>query len=184
MLLVIIIFLTLFFAFNLFIALNKKISPIPYFPTNNRDLNLIIKTLSLKRNDVLFDLGSGDGTVILEAARKSTATVIGLEIHPLLVLITHFKNLLDKSKPNLKIRLENIFKADLSSATKIYLYVGPFVMQKIMEKIISDKPQKLKQIVSYMYDPEICKISKTLSYNKRIITGYRKLYVLDIQKVA
>lgn len=51
---------------------SPRLSPIPYFPSNNKDMDLIVKALGLKNNQTVIDLGAGDGVVILEAAKKAS----------------------------------------------------------------------------------------------------------------
>jgi len=53
----------------IFLFSSPQLSLIPYFPSNKKDLPLIIKALNLKNNQVVFDLGAGDGIVIFEAAK-------------------------------------------------------------------------------------------------------------------
>ena len=61
----------------------------PYVPTQRKQIESVFSKLRpFKRNDVLVDLGSGDGVVLDEAIRAGASKVIGYEINPILVLIS------------------------------------------------------------------------------------------------
>ena len=68
----------------------------PYVPTHKKELIKLFKKLKLSKNDILADIGSGDG-VVLKTASNFGAKSIGFEINPFLVLISkirlrNFKN--------------------------------------------------------------------------------------------
>ena len=61
----------------------------PYVPTQRKQIESVFSKLRpFKKNDVLVDLGSGDGVVLYEAIRAGASKVIGYEINPILVLIS------------------------------------------------------------------------------------------------
>ncbi len=173
----VLIILLFIIAVNLFLFISRRFSPIPYFPTNNKDLALIIKTLKLKKGDTLYDLGAGDGTVLIEAVSSSKAHAVGIEIHPLLIGVMHIKRLLHPRRNYLHIKWQSIFKTNLTEATHVYLYVGPFVMKQIMSYILKHPHKKLKKIVSYMYDFQLPKNSR-LKVKK--VQGYRTIYTINL----
>ena len=80
----------------IFLFASPKLSSIPYFPSQPVDLPKIIKALSLRNNQIVFDLGAGDGTVIFKAAehafkQKLNTKFIAVEINPILILILFFR---------------------------------------------------------------------------------------------
>jgi 16S rRNA A1518/A1519 N6-dimethyltransferase RsmA/KsgA/DIM1 with predicted DNA glycosylase/AP lyase activity len=138
--------------FSVFIFfLSPKLSPIPYFPTLNRDIKLVDRALNLKPNDVLFDLGAGDGKMLWRYARPGVK-VIGVEINPYLWLYMFVRRLFHPHRQQIEIRYQNLFQTSLTSATKIYLFVGPYLMERIIKYILKNKQQTLSRIVSYRYD--------------------------------
>ncbi len=154
-------FLLIFFV-GLIILLftSKKLSPIPYFPTNRKDLPLIINAFNLKNNQVVIDLGAGDGVVIFAAAeaayqKKLNTQFLAIEINPVLILIIHLRRLFHPNKKNIKILwadlFENNFKKYIKSrnSTTFYLYVSPWLLEKIIENCKLEI--KSFSIVSYMY---------------------------------
>ncbi|MFA6005942.1 MAG: hypothetical protein WC775_05685 [Patescibacteria group bacterium] len=168
----------LFVVVNFLLALSSKFSPIPYFPTQSTDMGLILKALGLKKADTLYDLGAGDGKIILAAVQDSPCTVKGVEIHPLLIAIMHIRRLLSPQREQIHIIWRSLFRLNISDATVIYLYVGPFFMKQIMDKIRKDRPPHLRRIVSYWYDFQLEKPFEWLP-KRRKIQGKNAIHILE-----
>ncbi len=139
---------------------SPTLSPIPYFPSNHRDLPLITKALDLKTDQVIFDLGAGDGVIIFEAARQSWAQnlntkFVAVEMNPILAMILHIRRLLHPNRKRIYIVWGDMFKADYSKFTSpknfvtIYIYVSP----RFIPKIIAHMKLQFKHfyVVSYFY---------------------------------
>ena len=159
---------------------SKKLSPIPYFPSNKKDLVLILKALHLKNNQTVFDLGAGDGIVIFNAAKNSyekkiNTKFIAVEINPVLLLILHLRRFFHPNKKNIIIIKDDIFKInfmnfiDFKDFITIYLYISPWFIEKVIENC------KLKienfNVVSYMYP------IKSLQSKQKIINGKNIIYI-------
>lgn len=183
-------FLILIFLFFLilFIFTSPRISPIPYFPTNKKDLPLIIKAFNLQNNQVVVDLGAGDGVVIFAAANNTyqknlNTQFIAVEINPVLILIMHLRRLIHPNKKNIKIIWADLFKINFKklltfnfhtdgnlSSFKVkfltfYLYVSPWLLEKIISNI--QYPISNISFVSYMYP------IKSLKKKEKRIKGLR-----------
>ncbi|MFH0979336.1 MAG: class I SAM-dependent methyltransferase [Candidatus Roizmanbacteria bacterium] len=172
----------------IFLFSSPKLSPIPYFPSNKKDLPLIIKSLDLKNNQNVIDLGAGDGIVIFEAAKqafrkKLNTQFIAVDINPILVFIMFLRRLFHPNKKNIKIILGDIFKNDFMNFINfknfitIYLYISPWFLEKVIEncKLALNKVEGLKienlRIVSYMYP------IKSLKNKEKIIEGKNKIFI-------
>lgn len=97
-----------------------QFSPIPYFPSNMKDKKNILRAFSLKNNQVIIDLGAGDGIVIFEAAyeswrRKLNTKFVALEINPVLIGIMWMKWCLHPNRQNIRIIWGDMFKIDYLS---------------------------------------------------------------------
>lgn len=138
-----------------------NLSPIPYQPTNKRDIPVIIHSLDLQNNQVIFDVGAGDGIVIFKAAleahkRGLNTKFIAVEINPLLVFIMHLKRIFHPNSNNISIKLSDMFKhnyiEDLpehETRVHFYIYLSPWYIEKMMNTIKSlEIPVK---IISYFY---------------------------------
>ena len=78
-----------------------------YVPTYKSDLFKLFETINLSKEDIIVDIGSGDG-VVLKVANGFNAKAIGFEINPFLVLISKIKL---RKQQNCRIYLKNFWKA-------------------------------------------------------------------------
>jgi len=102
-----------------------------FIPSSKKMINVILELADIKKNDVFYDLGSGDGRILAEAA-KTGIKVIGIEKSPLLNWIARRR--LKKYK-NVRIIQEDIFKQDLRDATVIVAYLSQLLAEKLQKKI-------------------------------------------------
>ncbi len=177
-----ILFLVILITLLLFSS--KTLSPIPYYPSNKKDLPLIIRALNLKNNQTVIDLGAGDGIVIFEAAKKAyqnglNTQFIAVEINPILILIMFFKKLLHPNKKNIKIVFDDIFKFNPPRSTlhviryTFYVYLSPWFLDKIIKNL------KLKinhfNVISYMYP------IKSFQKKQKTLKGINNVYYYQIK---
>lgn len=153
---VIFIFVLTFFVIITFAF--QKFPPIPYYPSNKKDLSLIIKSLKLANNQTVIDLGAGDGIVIFEAAKKAfqqglNTRFIAVEINPLLITVLNIKRWLNPNRNNIKIVWTDLFKLKFDSSQTahhtIYLYASPWLIEKIAKNV--RKQLSNVHFVSYFY---------------------------------
>ncbi|MFA6533073.1 MAG: rRNA adenine N-6-methyltransferase family protein [Patescibacteria group bacterium] len=165
----------------IFIFSSKTLSPIPYFPSQPVDIPLIVKALNLKNNQILIDLGAGDGIVIFKAAsesliKKLNTKFVAVEINPILILILYIRKFFHPNRKNIKIVHDDIFKMNFDSLTRepvnsitVYLYISPWFLEKTVSNI---KKQISKfSVISYMYS------IKSLKKKERIISGKNKIFI-------
>ncbi|HEX2230002.1 MAG TPA: methyltransferase domain-containing protein [Candidatus Binatia bacterium] len=144
---------------------SKKI--VPFVPTPQEVVDKMIELGGVKKGDTVYDLGSGDGRIVITAAKKG-ARAVGFEIDP---------DLLKESRENIKkagvenlaeIRQQDILTVDLSPANVVTMYLLPDVNLKL-------KPNVLKQmkpgsrVVSHAFDMGDWKPDKTEKVNGRTI---------------
>jgi hypothetical protein len=154
---------------------HPKLSPVPYFPTQKQDLNLIIKLLKLKPGAVLYDLGAGNGRVILHAVPQKNITVVGVELNPFLFFYILIKKLFHPHSKNIKLIRRSFLTTDLSPATHLYLYLSREYLAKVKQKIWQEQPTRLKTVVSYMYDLKLSQGNR--HWHKKIYKGKNYIYV-------
>ncbi len=104
---------------------------------------------NISQKDVVIDLGSGDGRMLIHAARQG-ATAKGWEINPFLVLWTRLAIHHYKVGKRATVHLKNYHKANLSEATVVFIYNFPPHMPKLEEKLKKDL-QKGTTIISYKF---------------------------------
>jgi SAM-dependent methyltransferase len=144
---------------------SKKI--VPFVPTPQEVVDKMIELGGVKKGDVVYDLGSGDGRIVITAAKKG-ARAVGFDVDG---------DLVKESRENIRkaglekvaeIKQEDILTVDLSPATVVTMYLLPDVNLKL-------KPNLLKQlkpgsrVVSHAFDMGDWKPDKTERVNGRTI---------------
>jgi SAM-dependent methyltransferase len=123
---------------------------VPFVVTPDNVTREMLKLADVKASDYLIDLGSGDGRIVIVAARQFGARGLGVEIVPELV---------DKSRDNAKragvagrteFRVQDLFATDLSQATVITMYLLPDVNLQLKPRLRKLKPGT--RIVSHDWD--------------------------------
>lgn len=107
----------------LILFVSRRTSPIPYFPSNAQDIPLIISALNLRNNQILYELGAGDGIVVFRAAssahkRHLNTQFVAIEINPLLILVMQVRRLFHPNKHNISIQHADIFTTNYQLETR------------------------------------------------------------------
>ncbi|MBI4174585.1 MAG: hypothetical protein HY517_02980 [Candidatus Aenigmarchaeota archaeon] len=105
-----------------------------YLPSKKRAIEAIIKEIHLKKNDVVYDIGSGDGRFVIAMAKRTQAKVIGLEIDLIKWLISSISVRM-KGLRNAKIIRESFFSYDYSDASIVFIYLPQPTVDKLQTKL-------------------------------------------------
>lgn len=119
----------------------------PYVPTLRPQKKQAFELLALKPGQTLLELGSGDGGVMVEAARRGYK-VIGYELNPILYLIAWFRLLPYRRQAKLYCR--NFWRVQLPEADGIFVFLLEKYMGKLDEKISRETVKPLT-LVSYAF---------------------------------
>ncbi|HLD24373.1 MAG TPA: hypothetical protein VJB96_00430 [Patescibacteria group bacterium] len=123
----------LFAGFFLFLCLSF-VTGGPFVPSSKHAVEAMIKLADLKAGQTVIDIGSGDGRVLFEAAKEG-ARGIGIEINPYLVLFTRIRAFLGPYRGRITVLWKNLWKADLSQADVVFVYLIPWRMEDLAEKL-------------------------------------------------
>ena len=94
----------------------------------------MIKLLNLNKQDIFYDLGCGDGQLLIEASPK-VKQAIGVEIDPIRFLIAKARTAKTKNKQNIKVIYGNLFKTQFDKATKIAVFLCPETNIKLGKRL-------------------------------------------------
>jgi hypothetical protein len=132
------------------VSLAQELSKLPYVPTPQVVVDEMLKMANVTAKDFVMDLGSGDGRMIITAARTFKANGLGVDIDPKLVELSNKLAKADGVAERAKFIEQDMFKADISKATVVTLYVLPDFMDKLRPKLLTElKPGS--RIVAHDY---------------------------------
>ena len=121
------------------------------FITSPDNVTLEMLTISaVKRGDHVIDLGSGDGRIVILAAKRFEATGLGVEIDPRLVETSRAHARQAGVAGRAEFREQDLFKTDLALATVVTLYLLPEVNLQLRPSLLALKPGT--RIVSHDWD--------------------------------
>jgi hypothetical protein len=119
-------------------------------PTSMRRVKKMLETANIGPDDVLYDLGSGDGRIVIEAAKSYDARSVGIEADPLRVLWSRTLLFLFGIQNKSKIKWGNFFNEDLVEATAVTLFLGDSANQKLRDKLVNELKHGTP-VVSYVW---------------------------------
>jgi precorrin-6B methylase 2 len=129
----------------------KREKDVPYVPTREEVVNGMLKLGEVKRGDVLYDLGCGDGRIVITAAQKYGARGVGVDIDPQRIKEANENAQKAGVSDKVKFMEADLFEANISDATVVTLYLLPSVNLKLRPKLMRDlKPGT--RIVSHSFD--------------------------------
>ena len=110
----------------------------PYVPTPQVVVDQMLRFGGIGEKDYVIDLGSGDGVIVLTAARQLKAGGMGIEIDPELVQRSNDSAKKMGIADRATFQAQDVFKADLSRATVVTLYLLPAMMMNLRDKIFRE----------------------------------------------
>lgn len=122
----------------------------PWWRTNKKIAKAACRLANIKRNEIVYELGSGDAEFLMTAAKEFGAKCIGVEIDPLRFFISGILLRSNRLSDKIKIIKKNFYDVNLSSADIIYVYLVPRVLEKLKPKFLKEL-RKGTRIVSYRY---------------------------------
>jgi cyclopropane fatty-acyl-phospholipid synthase-like methyltransferase len=119
----------------------------PWIPTSHKTIRKMLKLARLQPGETLYDLGCGDGRIVIDAAKDFGAFATGIEIDPIRYSWAKFSILRHKLQYSTKVILGNFFNNDLSSADVVTLYLLQDTNVRLMKKL-SDELKPGARIVT------------------------------------
>ena len=110
----------------------------PWVPTSMGMVHKMLKLAEVGSDDIVYDLGCGDGRTVITAARHYGARAVGVEIDPLRYLWCQLVIAVLGLRKRVKIVYGNLFAQDLSDATVVTCYLLPDTNNKLEEKLKQD----------------------------------------------
>ena len=137
---------------------------VPYVPTPQPVVDEMLRLAAVTKNDVIYDLGSGDGRIVITAAKKYGARGVGVDIDPERVKEANANAVTAEVTDRVKFLQQDLFETDLKDASVVTLYLLPAVNLKLRPKLFSElKPGT--RVVSHSFDMGDWKPDKTVDIN-------------------
>jgi ubiquinone/menaquinone biosynthesis C-methylase UbiE len=122
----------------------------PYVPSPSVIVDRMLELGGIRGDDYLYDLGSGDGRILITAAQRFGARGLGVEIKPELVKLATENAVRAGVGDKVRFERRDLFETDLSEATVVTLYLLPGIVTKLAPKILAEmKPGA--RVVSHDY---------------------------------
>lgn len=137
----------------------------PYVPTFQRDVERMLACSEVRKDELVIDLGAGDGRFLITAAKKFGANGIGYELSFLMYLIALLRVFVSGVGSRVSIRYGDFYRASFASADVVCCFLTPYAMKRL-EKKFNDECKRGARVVSYAFklpvrSPEI--VSKPTS---------------------
>src|SRR3982074_1708618 len=129
----------------------KRQPDVPYVPTTEAAVKAMLKLADVKKTDVVYDLGCGDGRIVIAAAKDFGAHAVGIDINP--VRINEARENAKKAGVENLVRFEenDLFQADIHQASVVTIFLFPDIHLRLRPKLLKDlKPGT--RLVSNTFD--------------------------------
>jgi precorrin-6B methylase 2 len=144
-----------FFLFLLLVILLWILVPalygLPPVPTKPGRIQKALRLADLQPNETLYDLGAGDGRVLLIAARDFGAKAVGLEIGPIQCALIWLRTTASGFGQQIQVRWENFYKASIQEADVVFVYATSKEVMKLAPHLEKDM-KKGARLVSISAD--------------------------------
>lgn len=109
-----------------------------WYPTSTVVLQRMIDLSRAAENDVAVDLGCGDGRILTEFARRTGGRGIGVEINPILVIISRIMLRTYRQQDRVRICWGDMYRFDICSADVVFVYLSHKAMDRLRPRIVEE----------------------------------------------
>lgn len=129
----------------------KRTPDVPFVPTTERAVEAMLELAKVTKNDVVYDLGCGDGRIVITAAKKYGARGVGIDINPERIAEARANAKREGVEHLVKFIEQDLFEADIREASVVTLFLLSSVNLKLRPKLLAElKPGT--RVVSNTFD--------------------------------
>jgi SAM-dependent methyltransferase len=129
----------------------RRTPDVPYVPTTEEAVQAMLKLADVKKTDVVYDLGCGDGRIVIAAAKTFGARGVGIDINPVRIREANDNAIKAGVQELVKFMENDLFESDIHEATVVTLFLLPQINLKLRPKLLRDlKPGT--RVVSNTFD--------------------------------
>ncbi len=129
----------------------KREPDVHWEPSPPEVVTAMLRLADVRKDDVVYDLGCGDGRIVIAAAKDFGARGVGIDIDPLRIAESEENARQAGVTKRVKFREEDLFAADFREATVVTLFLWPSLNLRILP-ILKQQLKPGTRIVSYIHD--------------------------------
>jgi SAM-dependent methyltransferase len=137
-------------AFGLAQSATAPTPDIHFVATPNAVVEAMLNIAHVTSSDIVYDLGSGDGRIVIAAAQKYGARGVGIELDPKLIEVANARARKAGVADKVRFAQADLFKADLSEATVVTLFLSPSINMRL-QPVFRRQLKPGTRIVSYRF---------------------------------
>ncbi|XP_068102541.1 adenine nucleotide translocase lysine N-methyltransferase isoform X1 [Hyperolius riggenbachi] len=118
---------------------------VPYIPASARQVENVM-TLLKGRSGKMADLGSGDGRIVLEAARRGFCPAVGYELNPWLIRLSYFYAWKSGYHSQVSYLREDLWKVRLHDCKNVSVFLAPSVLSLLEKKMLEELPDDTRVV--------------------------------------
>lgn len=126
-----------FLIFEIYVVIIGHLKGAPFVRSSRKKIEMMVAAAKIKPGEIVIDLGSGDGTLLIESARHG-AKAIGVDINPFLVWYSRIRVKWARFGGRVKIFREDFCNQSLKDADVVFLYLWPQTIEKLTTKLVSE----------------------------------------------
>ena len=153
---------------------------VPYEPSPPEVVRAMLELAGVTRNDVVYDLGSGDGRIVIAAARDFGARAVGIDIDPKRIDEANANAARAVVTNQVRFVQGDLFESDFSEASVVTLFLWPHINLKLRPQLEKLKPGT--RIVSHVHDLGDWKPDRTLRVKLADSSRERTLYLWTVRR--
>jgi SAM-dependent methyltransferase len=138
----------------------------PFVPTPQVIVDEMLRLANVGTDDIVYDLGSGDGRIPITAARKFGARGVGIELADHLIFQSEASAQQAKVADRVQFLQQDLFKADYSKATVITFYLLPGMMKRLRDHMLKLAPGT--RLVAHDFDFEEWRPDRKVTIRKNL----------------
>lgn len=138
---------------------------VDYIPTPHDVVARMLELAAVEKDDVLYDLGCGDGRIVVAAAKKHGCRAVGFDIDPKRVKESRENITKNRLQQLVKIKQQDLFKVDISPASVVMLYLSTKLNTRLLPQL--DKLKPGSRIVSHLFGIRGVKPDKVVQFTSR-----------------
>jgi SAM-dependent methyltransferase len=116
----------------------SRVPDVPFVPTDDAVVSKMLSITKVGKNDVVYDLGCGDGRIVIAAAKQHGARGVGVDINPVRIAESKENARLAGVTDKVRFVEEDLYKMNISDATVVTLYLLPDVNIKLRPRLLDE----------------------------------------------